>query len=218
VKLHIKFPSVGQILTTTFPALLVLLMIFPFMSFFNLKMRWLIKDTADIAKVNPLTGYLSNMGMLMWCATIAITLFTAILIYRKTSLRKFWFYLSTSLFTFILLMDDLFMFHEELAPQYLGFGEHAVYLFYIVCAIAYVIFFRKEILETHFIGLFIALGFMAVSIGCDYLQNLWLWKLGQWEYFLEEGLKWFGLAWWCSYFAESSFETVTAMLKPAPAG
>lgn len=187
------------------------------MSFFELKLRWVIKDTAAIAKVNPFSGYLSNMGMLMWCATIAITLFSAAVVYKKVPTRKFLFFVCAGIFSAFLLFDDLFMFHETLAPNYLGFGEHVVYVVYIILAVAFFGVFFKEIYESNYVSLLVALGFMALSIGCDYVQNIWLWPLGQWEYLLEEGLKWFGLAWWCSYFVQTGYETVNGLLNPVPA-
>lgn len=215
MKFQIKFPSVSQVVTTFLPSVVVLAMIFPIMSFFDLKLRWLLREPTEVGDLNPLVGYLSNMGMLMWSATIAITLFTAVILYKQVSLRKTAFFASAAIFSAMLLVDDMFLFHETLAPKYLKINELAIYGVYIVMALAFFGFFFKDIYSTNYVGLLIALGFMGASIGCDYLQNVWLWKLGQWEYLLEEGLKWFGIVWWCSYFAQTAHGAIKNLLKPA---
>lgn len=207
--------SKRQLMITVILTLVILVLTIPISNIFDIKLKWLVREPAALLKVNPFTGYLSNLGMLLWSATISICLFSAVVLRKNLQKKFFWFLISSSFLTLMLLMDDMFMFHESLAPEYLGIGEKVVYGFYLLFASAYFIFFRKEILCTKFFALFLACVFMGLSVLMDYFQDPYLWPLGQWEYLLEEGCKWIGIGWWCSYFMQTSVQYFKKYLSPS---
>ena len=73
------------------------------------------KFTADptaTLSAHPFTGLVSNIGIIFWCATVAICFFT-FAIYRASNQDKISIFLLISAFlSLILLLDDLFLFHE----------------------------------------------------------------------------------------------------------
>jgi hypothetical protein len=81
------------------------------------------RDIAAIAKIHPLSGFLSNLGILLWCAAASICSFAAMTLRKIKPRDIFWFLLSSAVLSAYLMFDDLFQFHEELAPTYLGLNE-----------------------------------------------------------------------------------------------
>ena len=47
--------------------------------------------------------------------------------------------------------------------------------------------------------------FLTVSVLTDGILDPWFWSLGDWEYFIEDGAKWLGIASWCSYYVQTSY-------------
>lgn len=200
-------------IVTLLISLLGLMLVFLFKKIFQMELRSLLVDIAVVGKVSPISGFLSNLGMLLWCTTAAISMFTAILVYRIVNFRKFMFFLYGSLFTISLLLDDLYMFHDHMIKIFFGAREEIFYAGYIVFAVVYVIIFKKEIFQSNYFTLFVALGLMGASITCDYLTDISILIAGKWEYLVEDGLKWFGIVWWCSYFVQTSYSTIYLMIN-----
>lgn len=75
-----------------------------------------------------------------------------------------------------------------------------------VAVSAYLIAFRRIMLRTHFGMFLLALGFLATSVVIDALLEPWLSRLGHWEYLIEDGAKWLGIACWCSYYVRTSHQ------------
>jgi hypothetical protein len=49
------------------------------------------------------------------------------------------------------MLDDLFLIHEEVFPNHLGESQDVVYAAYVVCASAYMLYFRTMILRTDYL-------------------------------------------------------------------
>lgn len=77
------------------------------------------------------------------------------------------FLLFAALLTAFLALDDLFMFHEEASPLYLGVPELAVFGVYGILTLVFCICFRRFLVWTHFLLLALALGFFAFSVLVD---------------------------------------------------
>lgn len=162
----------------------------------------LTRDIASVGRLHPFTGILSNLGILLWCTSAVISLFTWMVICRRQVEVLSGFLLYSSLLTFILLFDDLFLFHEFLAGEYLGFNELTIYIIHFLLTAYYLVTFRREILRTDYFFLLSALVFFATSIAIDKIS------LGSnpWLFLVEDGSKFLGIVNWCGYFVRTSFQ------------
>ncbi|HEU5136304.1 MAG TPA: hypothetical protein VFU13_14225 [Steroidobacteraceae bacterium] len=158
----------------------------------------LTRDMAAIANVHPLTGVVSNVGILLWCAAAAICFFSSSLLRRQGAQPEARFLMWAGLMTTGLLVDDFFLFHEYLAPVHLGFNEKAVHASYVCVTVAYLLSHRHLILETNYRLLAAALVLFAGSILLDVAGGHGWWVLA------EDGCKLFGISTWFAYHAATA--------------
>jgi len=167
---------------------------------YNMPVGSYTRDPAALVNAHPLIGLISNIGVLFWCATAAICFFASVIHSKKGSARIARFFLFSGLLTSVLLLDDLFMLHDFILPQYLHIDEHFIYLGYSALVITCLIKFRSVISQTEYIVLFIACGFFGLSIICD----LVLPQKGM-VYLVEDGFKVFGIVTWFVFFTRTCF-------------
>lgn len=184
-------------------------------AFTDLSMSCLVSDLTEVARVHPLAGILSNLGILLWSATAAILFFSAFLLYNYLRRPDFLFLLVSAIFTGYLLFDDLFRFHEIVAWVLFGLEELVIYILIIIGSIIYTIIFFRLILSTkHLVFFFLALAFLGFSLMCDTPPfHPFMETLGDGRHLLEEGLKWLGIVSWSAYFIMTSFRYVDEQLK-----
>jgi len=161
-------------------------------------------DFASIAHLNPLAGALSNLGVLLWCASMSICLFSALVLKHKSTKDVRLFLAASGLLSGYLLFDDLFQFHEFIAPKYIGIRQTFVVTSIIIATASYLFACRKTILKTNFLLLGCALGFLALSVLVDQFLEPHLWRLGEWSLFVEDGSKWIGIFCWFAYLATTA--------------
>src|SRR5262245_59972388 len=78
-------------------------------------------DPLGLTYSNPLLGVISNIGILLWSASAAVCLFTYLIVRGRRQDREVrLFFLLFGLLTLVLMLDDLFQFHEEVFPKYLN--------------------------------------------------------------------------------------------------
>jgi|GEM_PF-2330294 len=133
------------------------------------------------------SGAVSNLGILLWAAAAAIAAFAATLLNDARARR---FFLATSGFTAFLMIDDLFMLHEEALPA-LGVPEPAVYAAYLAAAALYGGVFLRDIFAARAALALLAALAMAASIIED--QTKILWPIHN---FVEDGAKLTGIYCW----------------------
>ena len=92
---------------------------------FNINYSYMTRDVSVLGNVNPFAGFLSSFGILLWAATSAICIFTSVII--KTQKFELLFFLSSGLLTLYLLIDDLFLIHEQFESFFSG-GEKLIFL------------------------------------------------------------------------------------------
>jgi len=80
----------------------------------------LTRDVAATANIHPFAGMLSNLGVLLWCSSAVSCLFAGVFAHQRKLRTISLFLLSSGLLTFVLLLDDLFLIHEDLAKRHLG--------------------------------------------------------------------------------------------------
>jgi hypothetical protein len=170
----------------------------------------LTRDPSATTGHSPFMGTLSHVGVLFWCATVAICLFSFALLQGTGSIGEFSaFFLFGGLISLLLLLDDLFLLHETVFPLYLKIPEKIFFLGYGLIIIGYITRFRKLILKTDFIFLILAFALFALSIVID-LLDLRISGL------FEDGSKLFGIVSWFGYFALTCFHAVKQItLQPA---
>jgi hypothetical protein len=183
------------------PALAVLLVI-TWVSVANgVPLSMIVEDPAALARLHPLIGIQSSLGVLLWCAAATLCFFTAAVLWGAAAPRLILFLLASGLLSSYLLLDDLFQFHEKLASQYLGVRQKHVLAGLAVAVAAYLVGFRRVIVATPYALLGLAMLLLSASAVIDaVVLKLWP-QQGVVGLFLEEGSKWLGIAAWCGYFA-----------------
>ena len=165
----------------------------------------LTRDSLAIADGKFYFGFLSNIGILIWTAASSICMFTFLLLSNAQQLagsRSFFLY--SSLLTLFLLLDDLFMMHEKVFPLYLNVNEKIILALYPIFISSFLLFQRKLILNSPYLVLLSALGFLGLSMVFDILFP----NQTPAGYLLEDGFKFTGMIGWFYYFLQVSFSTL----------
>lgn len=179
--------------------------------------RQLVMDVASIAGIHPLSGMLSDLGILLWCASATVCLFARFVLGRQATPESARFLLASALLSLYLTFDDLFQIHERLAPDYLGVPEEAVLVLLALSLLSFLVAFRRLILRHGYLFLILALGFFALSEAVDMSHIA---SRGA-PLLAEEGCKWLGIASWCSYQVQTARQLLQAegaRLVPAESG
>ncbi|MFM2156518.1 MAG: hypothetical protein RL516_1267 [Bacteroidota bacterium] len=162
----------------------------------------LTRDTATILHGPAYTGALSNLGIILWSATAAIMLFSAVHLYKNTVQRRA--ALMTLLFgllTTMLCFDDTYQFHEKAFSGVIYVPEELIYLFYLTCIVIIATVCRVIVVTTPFIIGITAMAFFGISILIDEI-NL---PSGRHDAFVEDCFKFIGIVLWTVYHFKSAF-------------
>ena len=186
--------------------LLVILSLQTFVSFpyFSLDPILLIEDG------KPYFGFLSYVGILLWCSTASVCLYSS-LILKKYKSESEWikFLLASGLITTMMLVDDLFLFHEYI-PNYIPINEKIIFSIYGIIIIIFLIRFWRIILNnTKYLLLLASFIFFALSMATDVFHDD---KLA-FHYSFEDGFKLLGIVSWFIYFTGTSFNSLTSLFK-----
>lgn len=178
----------------------------------QISVRHLMQDPTAVMKVPIYTGFISNLGVLLWCATAAICLLSATIlpkIPRYQKLRAF--FLFSGLLTTTLVFDDLFLLHERFFPDYLNISENFVYAAYGITTVVFLLRFRKTILKTDLIFLVLAFGWFGSSILIDKIL-----PFSERSIFLEDGFKLLGIVSWFAYFSRTCSQELKKAISQPP--
>ena len=179
----------------------------------NVPIGFVLRDPLATLHAHPLTGVLSNVGVLVWCAGAAICFVTQTLLREQEGQKEMRaFLLWSGLITSMLLLDDFFQFHDGLIPMYLGKGEDPVYLGYALITAWYLIRFRRVIFASEWSVLFAALAFFALSMVVDAFQEQWS---SPWRILFEDGFKLLGIVSWSSYLIRTCVRTAAPTRRDA---
>ena len=156
------------------------------------------RDPSAVLKTSPLIGLVSNLGVLLWCASTVIALFSALVLRRsQTQPRTVLFLLSAGGFTMMLMLDDFFMGHEALSHR--GVPEEAVFLVYGLLFVAGLWLFRPIILASEYSLLIATCILLGLSVIVDVFQSDVEQILGQWRILFEDGFKFLGITGWLAW-------------------
>ena len=137
--------------------------------FFHVHVPVMTRDIAGVANVHPLTGFLSSLGVVLWFCSAAVWAFTGFILGVRGSGGRFHFH--SAVLSGYLGFDDLFEFHEVIAPSVLGIPERAVMLFIAGATALYVWQWRRGLLVRDGLVLAVGVGFLAASMGIDSLLD-----------------------------------------------
>ena len=95
----------------------------------------LIRDPIAFLGGSIYTGFLSQVGILLWAAVSAICIFGSYCLpYAIGSRLTKRFLLASGLLTSMLGLDDAFLLHEK-SSVFLGISEKLIFLFYMLCTL-----------------------------------------------------------------------------------
>jgi hypothetical protein len=134
-------------------------------------LTFFLRDIAVTGHLPFFAGFVSQLGGMLWSAALTICVFALIVLERHTvsfaASKRLLLYSAT--FTIILLLDDIFLFHEEVAPEYLHLEEAYVIAGYMLFGIVFVLSNWQEILSSEYVILLLAFLLFAGSVVLDAL-------------------------------------------------
>ncbi len=151
----------------------------------------LTRDVTAIVNKPPYMGLLSTLGLLVWAGTFSVCFFAS-----RDSSHPFYNILRWGAFlSFLLVMDDAFLLHEEILPKQVGIPEILVVGSYGVMGLAFFWNSWKTILKSPY--LLLALAFIGLGASATLDQFM---TFSDRETAIEDGLKFFGILSWYAYF------------------
>lgn len=172
----------------------------------NIPYGTLTRDPVQVLNVLPFYGFLSNIGIIFWSATVGVCIFSLLINSNK---KEFTFYILALVFTTLLLVDDCFMLHDVILPIF-GINEIFLYVAYAFLAILFIIYFRSIVFHTPFYFLFISVIFLGLSVTIDVVVHYI--EITN-HYFYEDTAKFIGIVNWWIYFSSVSYLTAKGKLK-----
>lgn len=193
------------------PGILLLLIIalYSFLTDFHFDV--FSRDTIQLLDGKPYYGIISNIGIILWCATAAILLFSAMLSSKyKDHRQRSLFLFSGGILSLLLLSDDFFMIHDVVFPEYLNIDEKVVYFFYGLSVIIISYLYRKLILNSDYILLILSFVLLGTSAMTDMVLLIGL-KL-TYPFVVEDSLKFLGIISWFAYFTRTSYNCLRTIV------
>lgn len=169
------------------------------------------RDPAVVMKGSQFDGFLSNVGVLVWCGTATISFFCYAL-FRKSGDKSepAKFALTGGFLTSLLLLDDLFMFHDDIFLK-IGVNEKIVFVFYAVFLLVYLVKFKQFILTRDYSLLFTAIFFFTFSIIVDAFPKS---ILGMWNHpLIEDSTKFLGIVSWFGYYSSLYYHEIRSIMS-----
>lgn len=171
--------------------------VIPASLFYIIALKWMmssgfsimdiLRDPAQTRETSSMLGFLSNIGIWVWVSSVAIGMFTVLLLPRRTGGRMLLF--QTSLLSLLLAVDDFFMIHDRYVDQ------NICYLTYAVILLSIFFFQFKTLVASDILPFLTAGSFLALSIASDLLQQVS--PLGYtYSQVMEEGFKFLGATSW----------------------
>lgn len=202
-----KAPSLKLLLGLYVPAGAMLLAVWLLCIYTDTPVALYTRDPADITGTSPFLGVLSNVCILLWCATAAICFFASAVLKGQDKLRMAVFFLLAGLVTGMLLLDDLFLLHERVFPELFHWRQRYIYLAYAALVTGYLVLFRKIVWRSHPLLLALALCFFGLSLAVDGLAAKGAGPIPL-HHLYEDGCKLFGLVGWLGYFGRTALLAV----------
>ncbi|MDQ3703666.1 MAG: hypothetical protein M3437_00310 [Chloroflexota bacterium] len=198
------------------PALLVLAAVFATSLMSGIPVAYFLRDAAGTLQVPSYIGLVSDLGALLWCACAAVCFFGSALL-RKVGAgneAREWssFFLAAGLITTVLLIDDLFMLHENVSQVHWRFGEKTIFALYGGMFLIFLARFWKRIASTDSLVFLLACGLLGMSVLFDQWNEPFGDNVPAMRLLLEDGAKLLGILTWLLYFARTSLARLLPVL------
>ncbi|MBE7381057.1 MAG: hypothetical protein F6J95_006575 [Leptolyngbya sp. SIO1E4] len=179
----------------------------------ELKLSTLMRDPVAVLRGHQFTGLVSNVGILLWAAAVSICFFSHVL-YTQSRRSAFLarFFLWFGFLTLVLLLDDLFLLHEESSdvriPKIILFPFYGSYL--ILCMRN----FWRLLSKRESILFWLSLIFFGVSVGIDSVVDAGVVSLpSNSTTFVEDAFKFIGIVSWAGFLVNISVQTLVTSLN-----
>lgn len=170
----------------------------------------LLRDPLAVAEMSETCckvyfGAVSSAGVLLWASGAAICVFAAsVLAVSSRQIRQAIFLFSAGLLTGILVLDDLFLVHDNILPAF-GVSQPAVYGTYALLCSAYILVSWRQILANRYGLLAVAIALFGASIKIDWLFH----SDHPVRILLEDGAKLCGIFAWTSFHIIAAWQALT---------
>lgn len=172
----------------------------------------LTRDPAGITHTPAYFGLLSNLGVVAWAASAAISLFVATCAPALEGQRKERHYLfACGLLSVLLGFDDLFLGHERILGRGLHVPDTLTFLAYAVIGASILLGFRKEVLRTDLP----ILGLAGLAFGLSVYFDMFA-RQARGQFLLEDGSKFVGITCWLSYVVRTAADTLARQRPQTP--
>ena len=169
----------------------------------DIPFSYFVRDPASIADERAYFGMISNVGIVIWAATAAVSLFAYLVLRRDRGDRqRAHFFLFAGLLTIILMTDDLFVIHETFKRDS-GLPEFPIFALYGTLFLLFIRAYMPLLLRSEFVLLLIAGGFFGFSTLYDVGVGAW-----HADDLLEDGSKFFGIITWCAYLTRTALRAM----------
>ncbi|MGH6943951.1 MAG: hypothetical protein ACREH6_07010, partial [Geminicoccaceae bacterium] len=148
-------------------------------------------------------GFVSNLGVLLWCAAASVCLFVAVLLVSLgSSRREIAFMIYAGSLTLLLMLDDLLLGHEVIYRFLFSMTEKHVLAVYMIATLAYLALFWRLILRVDFEILVIGLGMFGLSALMDSDQA----HPDRLGLVMEDGAKFLGITAWAAFHLRAAWQ------------
>lgn len=173
----------------------------------DVTMRELTQDPTTVLDGPFYVGYVSNLGNVLWAAAAAICGFVALALPRGAPGGARRFFVWSGIFTGVLMIDDLFLLHDEVLPRYAGISGELYGFTYVASMAAYLVLFRRNLLAANYVLFGAALILFGISVvvdlGFSTLSDL---VPGNLVLLVEDGAKLLGVGTWMAFFVATGRE------------
>ena len=182
------------------PSIVVYFLTIGFSYFYKINPILVVRDLAQTCGYPIGVGMISNIGILLWASSGAITLFVSISKLAEREIAKL--LLVGGIFSSILCVDDFFLLHDRyVGPDFLN-------ITYLSMTILMLIKFWKVLLKIGLLPIIISLLFLSSSVFFDsILQQLLSENYGLIQLY-EEFFKFLGIACWLNFWCNASVYSI----------
>lgn len=154
-------------------------------------------------------GFLSNLGVVVWCLTAAVGLFSGLTLWAtgRASRTAVALGLAGAL-SLVIALDDLLMLHESVLPGF-GMSQTVLLLFYATLGGGYALVQWRTLLPPEGAFLLLAFAFFGLSLGTDVLVH----SIDTRVVAVEDGLKFVGIVSWAVFHFRLAGRTFSALLN-----
>lgn len=173
----------------------ILLVFYVIHKIFSISMEEFLFDPSEIMNTPFYFGILSYAGVVLWGASVAVSLFAYFALGREERRsRGARYLLILGLFTLMLLLDDQLRIHETIFGHYLNVREYYVFGFYTLLLVVIIAVFWIEIMANELLLFAAAWSLFGFSTIIDQLEIQF-----PGEALVEDGAKFLGIAVWLAY-------------------